>query len=322
MLARSILFLCSAGIATLAFTGGCSGGSTPSPGTTPSAAPGDESSDPTIPAGTPSGGAGCDDACGSDAVCENGACVPLPSTCPCPKESYCDLATNSCKVGCTEQDQCNAGRYCDEAARSCKSGCLEADAECGSGKICVDHACIAGCRKDADCGSSALICEDQACVPKCTTCPDDGNPCTTDKCVRAECVHQAVADGKACTADANECTVDACKSGTCQHSAPTALTICDKANTPNNGMFVPEARACAGASGTTCTPPKKYCAYHADNRWYVDQTGWVKECLCNGTDMVVMYTDNSFSTQGCTRCAKTTVPDSGNGTPIPFVGCW
>src|SRR5690348_4060041 len=51
--------------------------------------------------------AGCGP-CAANQVCSNGACVDLPSTCPCPKESYCDLATGHCVIGCTGDDGCSA----------------------------------------------------------------------------------------------------------------------------------------------------------------------------------------------------------------------
>src|SRR3954469_22077241 len=43
-------------------------------------------------------------------VCLSGSCVDVPSSCPCPKETYCDLAKGSCVVGCTGDDQCDTGR--------------------------------------------------------------------------------------------------------------------------------------------------------------------------------------------------------------------
>src|SRR4051812_23521644 len=36
--------------------------------------------------------------CGEHELCMNKTCVALPATCPCPKESYCNLAANSCEV--------------------------------------------------------------------------------------------------------------------------------------------------------------------------------------------------------------------------------
>ena len=43
--------------------------------------------------------------CGANQVCIAGTCQDLPSKCPCPKESYCDIASNTCKRGCVPRGQ-------------------------------------------------------------------------------------------------------------------------------------------------------------------------------------------------------------------------
>jgi hypothetical protein len=54
---------------------------------------------------------------------------------------------------------------------------------------------------------------------------DDGNPCTTDTCTDAQCLHPAVANGTACPDDGNACTNDRCTNGACTHpNAPTGTT--------------------------------------------------------------------------------------------------
>lgn len=65
----------------------------------------------------------CATPCAADQVCSEGVCIDLPATCPCPVESYCDLASNSCKVGCVTDDECSHGRSCDQATRTCIDGC-------------------------------------------------------------------------------------------------------------------------------------------------------------------------------------------------------
>ncbi len=55
--------------------------------------------------------------------------------CPCALESYCDLTTNTCKPGCTDETQCNPGRSCDLANRVCKDKC--------SGAACAAQSCPA-----------------------------------------------------------------------------------------------------------------------------------------------------------------------------------
>lgn len=121
------------------------------------------------------GPAECAQACGENQVCSGGACVDLPKSCPCPIESYCDLASGSCKVGCTKHEECNAGRFCELDARVCKSGCrsvnectkpANAKASCDKGKCSSAcdvsfHACGATCKADDDlnaCGPTCLVC--------------------------------------------------------------------------------------------------------------------------------------------------------------------
>src|SRR5581483_9686545 len=73
--------------------------------------------------------------CGAGQVCVDGACMDVPKACPCPKETYCDLGSNTCKIGCTTDDQCAAGRICDTRARMCMAGC-RSDRECGAAQFC------------------------------------------------------------------------------------------------------------------------------------------------------------------------------------------
>src|SRR5262245_16579827 len=44
--------------------------------------------------------------CSANQVCVNGVCTDLPNQCPCPLESYCDLATSMCRPGCLADEQC------------------------------------------------------------------------------------------------------------------------------------------------------------------------------------------------------------------------
>ena len=173
--ALAFVVLATAGV--LACSGGADGGTiagiTPTEGTSPP----DDASSGGPGARTDGGGPGtpgpakCEGGCGDGQVCSEGKCVDLPSTCPCPVESYCDLATNTCKAGCTSHDQCSKGRFCDTAKRTCKDGCRTAIdcAEPANGSVtcnagtCVTscdtkfHACGAACKSDTDptaCGAA------------------------------------------------------------------------------------------------------------------------------------------------------------------------
>ena len=110
------------------------------------------SSGPTTTGGGPDGGttSGGPDGVGSSGSSgSSGSTGGLPSACPCPVESYCELTTNTCKPGCTTNTECTPGRYCDTVARTCKAGC-QGDTECnGADEVCESHACI----KAANCTS-------------------------------------------------------------------------------------------------------------------------------------------------------------------------
>lgn len=154
--------------------------------------------------------ASCGPGCPADSVCVDGACQALPTSCPCPLESYCDLASNSCKVGCLEDGQCAKGRYCDTATRSCRPGC-RGDAECASPDSgtahCKAHACVTTCNTGHHlCGA---VCADNGAV---ATCGSACTPCPTPDHATPSC------DGKACGytcsagwADCNGQAADGCE---------------------------------------------------------------------------------------------------------------
>jgi hypothetical protein len=61
--------------------------------------------------------------------------VALPAHCPCPLNSYCDLATNSCEAGCLGDDHCAPGYRCDTKAYQCILVC-DPDAGCENHLVC------------------------------------------------------------------------------------------------------------------------------------------------------------------------------------------
>lgn len=132
----------------------------------------------------------------------------LPSTCPCPKDSYCDLSTNTCVLGCLDDSYCSTGKFCDMTAKLCKPGCRS----------------VADCKDDTN-PCTDLACRGGACVfdPNSAPCADDGNACTKDVCANGSCTHPPAANGKACGA-AGDCSSKQCKSGSCTdvHAAPGA----------------------------------------------------------------------------------------------------
>jgi hypothetical protein len=94
---------------------------------------------------------------------------------------------------------------------------------------------------------------------------DDGNPCTTDSCVDAKCLHPAVANGTACPDDGNACTSDACNAGVCAHPARPNGTVC-----PDDGNLCTSDACSAGLcahparpNGTACTEDGNVCTSDA-----------------------------------------------------------
>lgn len=184
-------------------------------------------------AGAPGGGAaggpvGCPP-CRPDQVCSSGTCQDVPATCPCPEESYCDLASNRCVAGCAADEHCSRGRYCDTGARTCRDGC-RGDAECPADQACLGHACTG-------CSSSC----------------NDGDPCTSDVCVRAQCTNPPGNDGASCRDDGNPCTGDVCRAGRCEHPAASEQQPCpDRPCNMGSVCTAGECRGTALADGTKC----------------------------------------------------------------------
>jgi len=106
--------------------------------------------------------------------------LAVPAGCPCPAESFCDLATNRCQPGCLAPDGCAAGRYCDLPTRQCKTGCVD-DKSCAAGQVCDEsHACVLGCRS---CGAAGDLCaEGELCSPS-----QSFDPGYAFACVSAQC---------------------------------------------------------------------------------------------------------------------------------------
>lgn len=143
----------------------------------PSNDPSNDPSQPTGPGETATGEPGetgatsgdppaCSD-CGADQVCIQHACVDVPTMCPCPVETYCDLAESTCVIGCTKDAECDEGRICDANTRTCFDGCRD-DAGCPTpGDICDAMTCRPGCHVDADCATPGDICDATTCRPGC-----------------------------------------------------------------------------------------------------------------------------------------------------------
>lgn len=217
----------------------------------------------------------------------------LPDSCPCPLDSYCDLASNTCVLGCKNNDHCSEGKYCELASELCKPGC-RSEANCSDdGNPCTD-----------------LFCHNGQCQhpPNSAPCPDDGNPCTDDMCGNGTCQHPpgnsgslcgASLDcssfrcsngsctetfeppGTACTDDGDGCTEDTCDgAGTCAHETSADGTDC-----PNTwGGW--GAKCFSGS----CTPLRYRCCgsstlYYLTSAGDTDTWDGTTSCGCSGQTM-------------------------------------
>lgn len=179
------------------------------------------------------GGPSACDGCSAEQVCVADACVDVPTMCPCPLETYCDLASGTCVIGCTRDEECDEGRICDPVERACMVGCRE-DTDCGAGEICEGLMCVVGCREDSDCGAME-ICDGTTCRIGCNTTADcPGGQICDDTVCRDGCT------GDADCTDPGEICDDAdkvCRAGCRDHADCPLEKICD--TTP--GAFVCEA---------------------------------------------------------------------------------
>jgi hypothetical protein len=218
----------------------------------------------------------------------------LPSQCPCPMESYCDLSTNHCVAGCTTDDQCNAGRICN-TQRQCVAGC-RMDTQCATGQICAAATltCVAGCRVDTDCTGSLHDCDTttNTCVPGCATdadCPLQQSCDTTQHTCVAGCQLPKTGDplappvrcpvGMACVRDTDlnfGCSVNCYSASTGDvacHSDSTATYACSDIS-----------NKCRRTCTTTADCPSGQACYLG----YTKLTTTVRYCgpLCTATNGV------------------------------------
>ena len=222
-------------------------------------------------------------ACAANQVCIDGACAAIPNSCPCPKETYCDLATTTCKVGCTSDMECSSGRICNTNSRTCFVGC-RMDTACAKDQICDSNACRAGCRKDVDCGSGKI-------------CALPGNTCVEGCRKDADCG----GGGKICNTATNTC------SGGCRMDSDctTAGQICDT----TSNMCRPGCR-------TTATCPKEQVCDTTNKKCVA---GCDSDTRCN-TGRIC---ESSMCQDGCRTsdsCALGTYCDSA-GTKKCVSGC-
>ena len=218
-----------------------------------------------LPPATPSGGvggrtndmapgpvlpSGCAAGCAATEVCVANECVAVPASCPCPLETYCDLGTSSCQIGCTMDSHCDAGRICVADERRCEAGCRE-DAQCGPGFICEGTTCLPGCRADADCGPGS-ICEGTSCQLGCRV---DAECDPSHACLNLLCVPGCRAATDCPSAEMS------CVDAVCVCPAPKTVCGAECADLSNSSLHcglcgqICEGEGAACIGGTCTCPP-------------------------------------------------------------------
>ncbi len=198
-------------------------------------------------------------ACAANEVCVDGACVDIPASCPCPQETFCDLGTNTCRVGCLGDTDCASGRICED--RTCRAGC-RVDNDCANDDICADNRCRAGCRADADCAANAF-CDVDTCAVGCRD--NDGCGVGTICNVNHDCAPGCDTDERCPNGEI--CDTGACRPGCraqsdCGEAPPSASArVCDDTNTcvpyAESGRCLSD-RECP--TGEACDPNALRCA--------------------------------------------------------------
>lgn len=207
--------------------------------------------DPSQPANPAreAGSGECPSKCSGNQVCQGGACVGLPEHCPCPKESYCELSTNTCHPGCTSDEGCNDGRYCDTTARECKKGCRQAG--CGANEVCDPSVRACLCQASFHLCSGKCVAEGlTSCGPSCTACAQDPNgsaSCDGTACRVACDVGFKDCAGKCATCPTANASSFACTGGAC------VAATCTAGNHACSGKCVTESVTSCGASCKLCS---------------------------------------------------------------------
>jgi hypothetical protein len=271
--------------------------------------------------------------CRSDQVCLGGQCTDVPSQCPCPLETYCDLAKGRCVIGCTGDEMCETGRICFVDQRRCDFGCRQDtgcpikqiceglqcisgcrdDTGCDAGQICEQQQCVAGCRQDSDCASQQ-ICDQQKCVAGCR---DDAHCPSGHICEQLLCVSGCRQDSACPTGQI--CTNQQCVTGCRMDTQCAAGSICDSLVCRTGCRKIADC-----AMGDICDPVSLVCrgcnmdAECADPAEICDMT--TKKCVrgCAGdTDCPLGSVCNTAMKRCVAGCALDGSPPLGHEARCP-----
>lgn len=154
---------------------------------------------------------------------QNGSCgsIPLPNETPCPDGDLCDA--DACMNGVCVQGPAIVCANDNDNNPCTANTCVPATGVCVPGNVPNGTPC-----PDGDFCDGTETCAAGTCSVPGTplSCPDDGNPCTTDLCAPAAgCLHLNVGDGTSC-ADADLCDgAETCTGGTCTAGTPVVCTL-------------------------------------------------------------------------------------------------
>ncbi len=194
------------------------------------------------------GPASCSPACGPKQVCVKGSCQDLPGQCPCPLESYCDLAVNQCVPGCMSDEHCQQGRYCD-ANRTCQNGCRVGG--CGSNEEC--SLATRTCECKAGHHRCAGLCVPEgisSCGPSCQACPTD--PLGTASCSGGACQLSCKSGSKQCGGSCAACPTDKATSFACDGKSCVAAQCASGHHVCSGACVLEDLKSC----GPTCSACK------------------------------------------------------------------
>ena len=230
----------------------------------------------------------------------------LTPTDTCPANQYCAQPSETCAVGCKDDNDCSGGTpHCDVTTHSCKQ-CIT-DPECPLGSICAPGGtCAPGCSASQTCPGSQTCCgtscHDTAngdlqncggCGKVCAPHLNAATTCTGNKCGMGACA-AGFAD---CNGDPTDgCEVNTALQGSCvcKPGVDTQGCYYGPAGTQNkgickggtstcaadglgynldcNGQVLPEAETCSDGIDHNCDGA-------ANNVPDIDGDGWT---ACNG----------------------------------------
>lgn len=231
---------------------------------------------------------GCerDEQCGTNMVCNSGACVPDIPECPAGRQCWtqCCEADEECVAGmCVPScsgDTSRCGEECCQLDEACLiSGCCDSDSVCGevccaAEESCRDNRC-SDCPRELcndECCDSGEVCLEVGCCDGDRICGEEGCCGRGEECVEGSCVETCVGvrcDGTCCEPG------EVCLDDRCQ--LPCEMDLC-------GGLCCSRGELCVADE---CCPSTRACdeTCCADGTW-CDGDGGCVACdrpLCNST---------------------------------------